>query len=88
MTPDLAAEICRNAVMVALMISLPTMVVALMIGFILSLAQAVTQMQEQLISFVPKIIATAIVLVFTLPWVLTVLHDYSRELFENIPRHL
>jgi flagellar biosynthesis protein FliQ len=87
-TIDQATELCRHAVMVTLLLCLPVLSASVIVGLIISIAQAVTQLQEQTLSFVPKLIAMMLVILFTLPWSLTVLVDYSIELFENIPKTL
>lgn len=88
MTADQATELCRAALQLALIISLPILATAMLVGLLISVLQAVTQLQEQTLSFVPKLVAMALVLLFTLPWMLGMLSEYSITLFENIPRSL
>jgi flagellar biosynthesis protein FliQ len=85
MTVDHAIELCQQAVLTALLLGLPVMGAALLMGLLTSIGQAVTQLQDQTLSFVPKIIAMLVVLLFTLPWILHALVEYARRVFENIP---
>jgi len=85
MSIDYAVELCRNAVLLGLLIGLPVLAAAMLVGLLISVGQAVTQLQEQTISFVPKLVAMVLVLVFTMPWAFNLLVEYSRDLYESIP---
>lgn len=85
MTIDSAVELCRNAVMLTLAIGLPVMVSAMAVGLLISIAQAVTQLQEQTLSFVPKLVTMVLVLLYTLPWALSLLVEYTTHLYRGIP---
>lgn len=85
MTMDLATELCRDAVVVTVLISLPLLGVSMAVGLLISIVQAITQLQEQTLSFVPKLIAMLAVGLFTLPWTLSTLSEYAIEIFRNIP---
>jgi flagellar biosynthesis protein FliQ len=76
MTPDLAVELLRRAVTTALMVTAPLLLTALLVGVVISLVQAVTQIQEQTLTFVPKLLAMAVIFIISLPWILTRLVDY------------
>jgi flagellar biosynthesis protein FliQ len=80
-----AAELCQQAVITALLVALPVMAAALVMGLITSIGQAVTQLQDQTLGFVPKIIAMLVVLLFTLPWTLHALVEYATTVFQSIP---
>jgi len=84
MTVDRAIELCQQAVITALLLGLPVMGAALLVGLLTSIGQAVTQLQDQTLSFVPKIVAMLVVLLFTLPWTLHSLVEYALNVFENI----
>jgi len=88
MNPDVASELIQNSVMISLLVSAPVMLVAVVLGFIISLGQAVTQLQDQTISFVPKIVAMVLTGLYLLPWIISQLMDYTTELFNNIPNIL
>lgn len=85
MEPHEAVDLAQNAIRIALLISAPALVTGLAIGLITGLVQALTQVQEQAIAFVPKLIGTILALTLTLPWALSQIVDYTRELFEQVP---
>lgn len=72
-------------VMTSLMIAAPMLVVALAVGLIVSVIQAVTQIQEQTLSFVPKLVAVAATFIIALPWIIQIMVRYTSELFRAIP---
>ncbi len=77
-------EICRESVFVLLKMALPLMLVALVIGLIISLFQALTQIQEMTLSFVPKILAIFLVLILALPFMFNTLEDFTQSLMKRI----
>jgi flagellar biosynthetic protein FliQ len=85
MTPSAVIEIGRVAIEVTLLVAMPMMLAALVTGLVVSIFQAATQINEMTLSFVPKLIAMFLTLVLAGPWMLTVLTDYMRRLFESIP---
>ena len=85
MTPTTVIEIGRNAIEITLMISAPLFLAALVTGLIISIFQAATQINEATLSFVPKLIVIFITLIVAGPWMLTMLTDYMRRLYESIP---
>ena len=113
MTPSLALDLMRNAILVALTtaapllvtallvgilvslatdamgialkVALPLLLVGLVVGLIVSIVQAVTQIQEQTLSFIPQILAMAAVLGVGGPWMLNQLLSYTAELWQSIP---
>lgn len=85
MSHQLVIELARNAMLTALMLAGPLLVAALLVGLLVSVLQAVTQIQEQTLSFVPKLLAIALVLLVALPWMLQVMIRYTVELFRSIP---
>jgi flagellar biosynthetic protein FliQ len=72
-------------IMTALLIAAPMLVVALAVGLVVSIIQAVTQIQEQTLSFVPKLIAVAVTFIIALPWIIQVMVRYTSELFRSLP---
>nr|WP_100278608.1 flagellar biosynthesis protein FliQ [Mariprofundus aestuarium] len=74
-----------EALYMVLKLSLPTLAVALIVGVAISLFQAVTQIQEMTLTFVPKIVAVFLCLALISPWLVEVLVDYTRHIFELIP---
>ena len=86
MTPELVMNIGRQAIEMTLVLSGPLLLAALVIGLIISIFQAATQINEQTLSFVPKLVGMFIVLILAGPWMLQMMVDYIRRLFESIPQ--
>jgi flagellar biosynthetic protein FliQ len=86
MTPGAVMEIGRQAIEVTLLISAPMLVAALVVGLIVSIFQAATQINEQTLQFVPKLIVMFLVLLLAGPWMIQYLMDYIQRLFESIPQ--
>jgi flagellar biosynthesis protein FliQ len=85
MSHALIVDLARNAIMLALLISGPMLIVALLVGLTVSVLQAVTQIQEQTLAFVPKLVGVSVVFLVALPWVLQLLVKYTTELFRSLP---
>jgi flagellar biosynthetic protein FliQ len=85
MTPESVMTIGRHAMEVTLMVSAPLLLVALGVGLIVSIFQAATQINEATLSFIPKLVGIFIALVLAGPWMLTIMLDYMRQTFTNIP---
>ena len=85
MSHTLVVDLARNAIMLALLISGPMLIVAVLVGLTVSILQAVTQIQEQTLTFVPKLVAVSAVFLLALPWVLQLLVRYTTELFRSLP---
>ncbi len=88
MSAELAVDIGREALLMATIIATPILVTGMIVGLVVGLVQALTQVQEQTVAFVPKLIAMVLVMGLSLPWILTRLVEYSRELIVNIPTAL
>ena len=85
MTDALILDLARNAVTTAAVVAAPMLVAALAVGLVVSIVQAVTQIQEQTLSFAPKLLVVGVVFLATLPWMLQLLVRYAAELFRSIP---
>ncbi len=85
MTVDQAIELIRGAILLTLMIGAPVMLIAVVVGLVISILQAVTQIQDQTISFVPKIAAMLLTILYILPWVMNQMIEYSTNLILDIP---
>jgi flagellar biosynthetic protein FliQ len=85
MTPESVMSMGRQAMEVTLMVAAPMLLVALIIGLIVSIFQAATQINEQTLSFIPKLVGIFAALVIAGPWMLSVMLDYMRQLFSGIP---
>jgi flagellar biosynthetic protein FliQ len=83
---DVYVDVARDALLLVLKLSLPPLLASLIVGTVVSLFQALTQVQEQTLTFVPKIIATLLVLMFSASWMLIQLQDFARHLFAMIER--
>jgi len=88
MDPQTAIDLGRNAVMMTLMIAAPVLIVGMAVGLVVGLLQAVTQIQEQSLTFVPKLVAMLFVLSLSMPWLVTRMIEYFRDVVENIPSTL
>jgi flagellar biosynthetic protein FliQ len=77
--------LAKEAIKITLILSLPLLATALIVGLVISILQAVTQIQEMTLTFVPKILAMILVFFFTLPWMLKTLTDFTSRLILNIP---
>jgi flagellar biosynthesis protein FliQ len=86
MGPDVVLELCTQALELALRVGLPLLIVGLVVGLAVSVFQAVTQIQEQTLSFIPKILALAGVLIVLGPWMLNQLLSYTTDLWASIPQ--
>ena len=86
MTPETVMYLGRQAIEVALMLAGPLLLAALVIGLVVSIFQAATQINEATLSFIPKLIGTFLVLMLAGPWMLQMMVDYIRQLFERIPQ--
>ena len=88
MTSDMAVELCRNAVLLTLTVGGPVLLAALAIGLIVGLLQAMTQLHDQTLAFVPKLIGISLVVLYLLPWGLSRLTEYASDLIREIPGNL
>ena len=88
MTADMAVEMVRSAVLLTLTIAGPVLLSALAIGLIIGLLQAMTQLHDQTLAFVPKLIGISLVVVYLLPWGLSRLTEFTSDLIREIPSKL
>jgi flagellar biosynthetic protein FliQ len=85
MSPESIASISQHALWTALLLSAPLLGVALVVGVLVSVFQAATQINEMTLSFVPKVLAMALVLIIGGPWMLGLIMQFTIQLFHNIP---
>lgn len=85
MTPDSVLSIFQAALQIILMLVMVILIPALVVGLIVSMFQAATQINEMTLSFIPKLIITLVTLLVAGPWMLRILVEYSRQLIQNIP---
>jgi flagellar biosynthesis protein FliQ len=86
MGPDTVLELCTQALELSLRVGLPLLVAGLVVGLAVSIFQAVTQIQEQTLSFIPKILALVAVLAIAGPWMLGSVTDWTAQLWGGIPK--
>jgi flagellar biosynthetic protein FliQ len=86
MTPETVTTLGYEAMKVSLLLGAPLLLVALLVGLLVSLFQAATQINEATLSFIPKLLAVFATLVVAGPWMLGVALDYIRNLFSSIPQ--
>ena len=85
MTPETVMTIAQRALEVTMLLASPLLLMALMIGLLVGVFQAATQINEMTLSFIPKALALGAVMVVAGPWMLKLIVGYTRELFESIP---
>jgi flagellar biosynthetic protein FliQ len=85
MTENQVLYLAKEAIGTGLLVGGPVLGVSLLVGLIISVFQAMTQIQEQTLSFIPKIIAIAIILVLLGPWMLGIMTNYTINLFNELP---
>ncbi|AGH86470.1 MULTISPECIES: flagellar biosynthesis protein FliQ [Ralstonia solanacearum species complex] len=88
MTPEYVLNMARQAMQVAMMIGAPMLLVSLIVGLLVAVFQAATQLNEQTLSFIPKLLAVAATMILAGPWVLGVIVDYTRDVLTNIPNYV
>ena len=83
MTSEYAIDIVREALMLTLLLSLPVLAIALIVGLSISILQAMTQIQEQTLTFVPKILAMGAVTIMAMPWMAIKIMEFSARMFSG-----
>ncbi|MFN2357813.1 MAG: flagellar biosynthesis protein FliQ [Desulfotignum sp.] len=88
MTPEFVVEFAKQAIILTIYLSMPMLGLGLLAGLVVSVFQAVTQIQEMTLTFVPKIIAVFLGLLFAAPWMLEQITSFTRRVIENIPYYI
>lgn len=83
---QIAVDLTRAAFLIAIKISLPLLLAGLVVGVLVSVLQAATSVQEQTLTFIPKILAVAVTAYILMQWMMSVIIEYTRDLFEEMPR--
>lgn len=83
MDAQTAIDLCRSALLSALILGAPMLLIAMAVGLAIGLLQALTQVQDQTVSFVPKLLAMALVMIACLPWLMMRLVEFTRDVFTN-----
>jgi flagellar biosynthesis protein FliQ len=85
MTPESVVAFGQHALYVAMLVGAPLLITALLVGLLIGMFQAATQINEMTLSFIPKLLAMAAVMVIAGPWMLRTLVDFTRSLIESLP---
>lgn len=85
MAPESVVDISQEAVKIALMLASPMLIGAMLVGIIISIFQAITQINEQTLTFIPKIVAIFVLIVVASPWLIETMSTFTTDLYENIP---
>ena len=85
MRPDYVVELMKGLMAHIMMLATPLLLMGMTVGLMVSLFQAVTSLQEQTLTFVPKALAVSALLFFIMPWMVRTLMDYTKGIFEKIP---
>ena len=85
MTPEYAIKLGQDTLMIVLIVAGPTLLVALVVGLVVSIFQAVTQIHEMTLTFIPKILSVGIVLSLLLPWTIQRMIEFTTKLMSSIP---
>ncbi len=85
MTSDFVVGFAKDAIQLTLLLCIPMLGVGLIVGVIISIFQAATQIQEMTLSFIPKIIAIFLALLFSFPWLMNKMISFTQQIFNNIP---
>ena len=88
MTPEFVVELAQKAIKMTLLVSLPILGIGLVVGVLISLLQAATQVQEMTLTFVPKILSIFIGLMLLLPWIIHQLTGFTTEIINNLPNYV
>jgi flagellar biosynthetic protein FliQ len=86
MTPETVMTIGQHALELTLLLAAPLLLVALLVGLMIGVFQAATQINEMTLSFIPKLLAIAATLLIAGPWMLKMVVDYTRDLFQSLPQ--
>ncbi|MBU1567394.1 MAG: flagellar biosynthesis protein FliQ [Proteobacteria bacterium] len=84
MSPEFAVDVCRKAVQTVLLGAAPMLLIGLIVGVLVSIFQAATQINEQTLSFVPKIVSVFLTLLFFAPWLIKLITTFTIGLFETM----
>ena len=87
MNPASAIDLLREALQLGLLVAAPMLAVSLLVGLVVGVLQTVTQVQEQTLSFVPKLVAMTLAAILMLPWSIDRIVEYSATLYRDIPPH-
>lgn len=85
MTPELIVSLGQQALQIMLLVAAPMLLAALLTGLLVSIFQAATSINEQTLTFIPKLVVMFVVMILAGPWMIGVMTDYMTRLYSNIP---
>ena len=88
MTQEMVIAIAERAIWIVLIVSGPLLLIALVVGLLVSIFQATTSIQEQTLAFVPKIVAVLVAIIFFGPWMISQLTSYVTDILNNLTRYM
>jgi len=88
MTPEFVISFARQSIELALLIAMPMLLIGLVVGLTVSIFQAATQIQEQTLSFIPKIVSIFLALLVAFPWIMDKIINFTRDIFINFPQYI
>jgi len=87
-TPEFIIGLAGETIKLTLLLSAPMLGIGLLVGLLISMFQAVTQVQEMTLTFVPKIVAVLVAILVFLPWLISLITDFTRGIFINFPSYI
>jgi len=88
MTPEFVTEMIQRTIEVAILLAAPVLLASLAIGLVVALFQAVTQINEATLTFLPKILAAGLALAFFLPWMVSLMTDFTSKILINLTEYI
>lgn len=88
MTEDIVLSLGRDAIWTTVMLAAPLLLSALVVGLVVSIIQAVTQINESTLTFIPKMLAIVVVMIIMAPWMTQMITSYTTELFTSLPNYV
>jgi flagellar biosynthetic protein FliQ len=88
MTEDIVISLGRDAIWTTVLLASPLLISALVVGLIVSIIQAVTQINESTLTFIPKMLTIVVVLIILAPWMTQMITSYTTELFTSLPNYV
>lgn len=88
MTPELVVSLAKEGIMLTLIISAPMLLLGLVVGLVISVFQAVTSISEMTLTFIPKIVAVFMGMLFFAPWMMEKITSYTIKLINNLPMYI
>jgi flagellar biosynthetic protein FliQ len=88
MTEDVVLSIGRDAIWTTVLLASPLLIAALVVGLVVSIFQAVTQINEATLTFIPKMLAIVVMMIVLAPWMTQILTSYTTELFTSLPNYV